>query len=145
MLLYKLTTETFQRNFTVQECNINMTEIRILTCHRKYYKEGEHLVLDLGPFTKALEVRIQPEIQCSLWHKNHLPPFCFCAVLPYSFVIQSQQLEQSMYSFTYGHNCHSRHPCLSLAGFHPTKTNLEGRNYYADKLLFSNYLHIAVI
>jgi len=29
--------------------------------------------------------------------------------------------------------------------FHPTKTCLEGGNYYADKLLFSNYLHIEVI
>ena len=32
-------------------------EIHVLTLHRKYYKETDGLKLDVGPFTKALEVR----------------------------------------------------------------------------------------
>ena len=34
---------------------------------------------------------------------------------------------------------------VSFIGFHLTKTHVEGGNYDADKLSFSNYLHIAVI
>ena len=33
---------------------------------------------------------------------------------------------------------------VSFIGFHPTTNCLESRNYYADKLLFSNCLRIAV-
>ena len=29
---------------------------------------------------------------------------------------------------------------VTFIGFHPAKTHLEGGSYYADKLLFSNYL-----
>ena len=33
---------------------------------------------------------------------------------------------------------------VNVIGIHPIKTHLKGGNYYADKLLFSNCLHIAV-
>ena len=34
---------------------------------------------------------------------------------------------------------------VSFIGFHPTKTHLEGGNYYAAKFLFSNCVRIAII
>ena len=50
-----------------------------------------------------------------------------------------------MNCFADGRNCHSRSLRLSLIGFHPIKMHVEDGNYYADYLLFSNCLRIAVI
>ena len=48
-----------------------------------------------------------------------------------------QRLEGAVYSVEYGPNSHSRNLRSQCIGFHTTnKINLDGGNYYADKLLF---------